>query len=127
MLEYATCVPFDAITEPYQLGSRVDSRLVDVSARTGYALVGAKRTDPHAQASEYYQVFAFKLTCFFFRYSHPSPGQFDWEYAQSPSESSLIASSWVLSRFSLQNLNSYYYREITLHMTLMRAGFQTIT
>ena len=38
------------------LGSRVDSRLVDISAKAGYALVGADRTDPYAQASEYYQV-----------------------------------------------------------------------
>ena len=38
------------------VGSRVDSRLADISAKAGYALVGAGRTDPHAQASEYYQV-----------------------------------------------------------------------
>ena len=38
------------------LGSRVDSRLVDISAKAGYALVGAGRSDPYAQASEYYQV-----------------------------------------------------------------------
>ncbi|KAF8797572.1 amine oxidase [Phlegmacium glaucopus] len=63
---------FDNIT--VLAGSRVDSRLVDISARTGYALIGTKRTNPHAQASEYYQ--------------------FDWEYAQTPAESSLIASSW---------------------------------
>lgn len=61
----ATSILLWGNTEPNQLGSRVDSRLVDVSARTGYALVGAKRTDSHAQASEYYQVFIFKLTYFF--------------------------------------------------------------
>ena len=38
------------------LGSLEDSRLADISAEAGYALVGAGRTDPHAQASEYYQV-----------------------------------------------------------------------
>ena len=38
------------------LGSRVDSRLNDISAEDGYALVGAGRADPYAQASEYYQV-----------------------------------------------------------------------
>ena len=64
MLEYATSKPLWPSTEPYNSGSRVDSRLVDISARTGYALVGAKRTDPHAQASEYYQVLIFKLTFF---------------------------------------------------------------
>ena len=44
------------------LGSRVDSRLVDISAKAGYALVGAGQTDPHAQASEYYQVIFSILT-----------------------------------------------------------------
>lgn len=43
------------------LGSRVDSRLVDISAKAGYALVGAGRTDPYAQASEYYQVISSML------------------------------------------------------------------
>ena len=38
------------------LGSRVDSHLVDISAKAGYDLIGAGRTDPYAQASEYYQV-----------------------------------------------------------------------
>ena len=38
------------------LGTRLDSRLVDISAEAGYALVGAGQTDPYAQASEYYQV-----------------------------------------------------------------------
>jgi hypothetical protein len=47
---------------PYGTGSRVDSRLVDISARDGYALVGAKRTGTHAQASEYYQVSSSTLT-----------------------------------------------------------------
>ncbi|KAF8154024.1 hypothetical protein B0H34DRAFT_662165 [Crassisporium funariophilum] len=55
-------------------GSRVDSRLVDMSGRTGYAMIGAKPANAHARASEYYQ--------------------FDWEYAQTPEQSSLIASSW---------------------------------
>ena len=67
-LEYALLVYSN--NEPNQLGSRVDSRLVDISARSGYALVGAKRTDPHAQASEYYQVFIFHFSFYFFRYLH---------------------------------------------------------
>ena len=58
MLEYTHALQVFSNTEPYQSGSRVDSGLVDLSARTGYSLVGAKRTDPHAQASEYYQVFS---------------------------------------------------------------------
>ncbi|KAF8961609.1 hypothetical protein BDZ97DRAFT_1905477 [Flammula alnicola] len=55
-------------------GARVDGSLVDTSARTGYSFIKAKSQDPHARAAEYYQ--------------------FDWEYAQTPEESSLIASSW---------------------------------
>lgn len=45
-----------AMLSRVNLGSRVDSRLVDISAKAGYALVGAGQTDPYAQASEYYQV-----------------------------------------------------------------------
>ena len=56
-------------------GARVAKQLVDTTARTGYSLIGAKSTTPQAMASEYYQ--------------------FDWEYAQTPEESSWIASSWV--------------------------------
>ena len=65
------------ISQYVSLGSRVDQSLVDVSGRTGYSLVGAKASDPISSACEYYQ--------------------FDWEYAQTPAESSLIASSWVIS------------------------------
>ncbi|PPQ69357.1 hypothetical protein CVT25_004749 [Psilocybe cyanescens] len=63
---------FDSLT--VAAGARVDQNLVDLSARTGYALIKANAKNPHASASEYYQ--------------------FDWEYAQTPEESSLIASSW---------------------------------
>ncbi|KAI0920362.1 hypothetical protein AcW1_002128 [Taiwanofungus camphoratus] len=55
-------------------GARVDMRLVDTTARTGYSLTGAKPKTPADMACEYYQ--------------------FDWEYAQTPEESSWIASSW---------------------------------
>ncbi|CDO70430.1 hypothetical protein BN946_scf184999.g71 [Trametes cinnabarina] len=55
-------------------GARVDKRLVDGTARTGYSLVGDKSQTAQAMASEYYQ--------------------FDWEYAQTPEQSSWIASSW---------------------------------
>ncbi|TFK37641.1 amine oxidase [Crucibulum laeve] len=55
-------------------GARVAKKLVDTTARTGYALGRAKAEDAHSSASEYYQ--------------------FDWEYAQTPEQSSLIASSW---------------------------------
>ena len=56
-------------------GARVQRQLVDATARAGYSLIGSKSRTPHAMASEYYQ--------------------FDWEYAQTPDESSWIASSWV--------------------------------
>ncbi|KAH9887071.1 amine oxidase [Cubamyces lactineus] len=55
-------------------GARVAKQLVDGTARTGYSLVGAKSQTAQAMASEYYQ--------------------FDWEYAQTPEQSSWIASSW---------------------------------
>lgn len=55
-------------------GERVDQSLVDLSSRTGYSILGVKPKDARARACEYYQ--------------------YDWEYAQTPEESSLIASSW---------------------------------
>ena len=58
-----------------EAGARVDQNLVDLTARTGYSLIGQNPKPPHEEASEYYQ--------------------FDWEYAQTPGQSSLIASSWV--------------------------------
>lgn len=63
-----------------RLGTRVDKQLVDSTGRVGYALTGWKPTTPQARASEYYQ--------------------FDWEYAQTPEQSSWIASSWVYSQQS---------------------------
>jgi len=48
---------------------------VDTTTRSGYALLGAKPRTPHEAASEYYQ--------------------FDWEYAQTPEQSSWLASSWA--------------------------------
>ena len=57
------------------LGARVNKKLVDATGRVGYALTGWKPKDAHETASEYYQ--------------------FDWEYAQTPEQSSWIASSWV--------------------------------
>lgn len=56
-------------------GARVQKQLVDITARAGYSLIGAKPKTPAEMACEYYQ--------------------FDWEYAQTPEESSMIASSWV--------------------------------
>ncbi|KAK0488508.1 hypothetical protein IW261DRAFT_1325664 [Armillaria novae-zelandiae] len=52
-------------------GERLSRSLVDLSARTGYALVGSKPQSHHEQAAEYFH--------------------FDMEYAQSPEQSSWIA------------------------------------
>jgi hypothetical protein len=56
-------------------GDRILRGLVDTTTRSGYAILGAKPRTPHESASEYYQ--------------------FDWEYAQTPEQSSWLASSWV--------------------------------
>ncbi|KAI0003380.1 amine oxidase [Russula compacta] len=56
-------------------GERILRGLVDTTTRSGYALLGANPRTPHEAASEYYQ--------------------FDWEYAQTPEQSSWFASSWA--------------------------------
>jgi len=56
-------------------GGRVPRGLVDLTARTAYSTINQEPKTPHERAAEYYQ--------------------FDWEYAQTPEQSSLIASSWV--------------------------------
>ncbi|KAF9003063.1 amine oxidase [Cyathus striatus] len=55
-------------------GSRAARQQIDTTARIGYSLIRGKVQNAHSLASEYYQ--------------------FDWEYAQTPEQSSLIASSW---------------------------------
>lgn len=62
------------------LGGRVKGALVDTTSRTGYSLVNTKPKTAHQLASEYYM--------------------FDWEYAQTPEQTSWIASSWVRAFFS---------------------------
>ncbi|TCD63141.1 hypothetical protein EIP91_005900 [Steccherinum ochraceum] len=56
-------------------GARVDKRLVDLSSRTGYSMVGAKPKTPQEAACEYYQL--------------------DWESAGTPEVSSMITTSWA--------------------------------
>lgn len=56
-------------------GERILGGLVDTTTRSGYSILGAKPRTPHEVASEYYQ--------------------FDWEYAQTPEQSSWLASSWA--------------------------------
>ena len=82
LVDYADV--FDAAVDAYTnltvaAGARVSRRLVDGTARTGYSLIDAKPLTPQEMASEYYQ--------------------FDWEYAETPSESSWIASSWVRASY----------------------------
>ena len=65
----------DSSWRGYFQGERILRGLVDTTTRSGYSLLGAKPRTPHEVASEYYQ--------------------FDWEYAQTPEQSSWVASSWV--------------------------------
>ncbi|ESK95575.1 polyamine oxidase [Moniliophthora roreri MCA 2997] len=57
-----------------EAGARVFSSLVDMSARAGYSLMGIKPSTPEEKATEYYR--------------------FDFEYAQSPDQTSWIAAAW---------------------------------
>ncbi|KAI0059137.1 amine oxidase [Artomyces pyxidatus] len=56
-------------------GKRVLRGFIDGTSRSGYSLIGAKPRTHHEVAAEYYQ--------------------FDWEYAQTPEQSSWLASSWA--------------------------------
>ncbi|KAH9012814.1 amine oxidase [Lactarius deliciosus] len=55
-------------------GARLSMNLVDLTARAGYAMVNQKPKTPQEMASEYYN--------------------FDYTYAQTPEQSSFIASAW---------------------------------
>ncbi|KAF7357089.1 Amine oxidase [Mycena sanguinolenta] len=55
-------------------GGRVPTKQVDTTCRTGYSLIGAKPKTPADMVTEYYV---------------------DWEYAQTPEQTSWIASSWA--------------------------------
>ncbi|KAI9430825.1 amine oxidase [Lactarius indigo] len=55
-------------------GARLPENLVDLTARAGYALIGQKPKTPHEIASEYFA--------------------FDFSYAQTPEQSSFLASAW---------------------------------
>ncbi|KAJ7126814.1 amine oxidase [Mycena epipterygia] len=56
-------------------GARVPRKEVDTTCRTGYSLINAKPKTPQDKVTEYYL--------------------FDWEYAQTPEQTSWIASSWA--------------------------------
>ncbi|KAH9968000.1 amine oxidase [Russula dissimulans] len=84
-------------------GDRILRGSVDTTSRSGYALLGAKPRTPHEVASEYYQ--------------------FDWEYAQTPEQSSWIASSWG-SNFTYNRDQGGFSTENLL--TIDQRGFATI-
>jgi polyamine oxidase len=66
----------DAFTElTIAAGARLPENLFDLSARAGYALIGQKPKTVHEMASEYFA--------------------FDFTYAQTPEQSSFLASAWV--------------------------------
>ncbi|KAI0655782.1 amine oxidase [Cubamyces menziesii] len=71
-------------------GARVPHSLVDMTARSGYALSGSRPVTAHDMAAEYYQ--------------------FDWEFGATPEETSWLASSWAHNNtfrtFSPSNLLS---------------------
>ncbi|KAH9856077.1 amine oxidase [Lenzites betulinus] len=79
---------FDRLTS--LAGARVPQRLVDMTARSGYSLSGARPNTPHEMAAEYYQ--------------------FDWEFGATPEETSWLASAWAHNHtfrtFSHDNLLS---------------------
>ncbi|KAI0070410.1 amine oxidase [Panus rudis PR-1116 ss-1] len=85
-------------------GVRVPKGLVDTTARGGYSLVtGSRPQTPHEIAAEYFL--------------------FDWEFSQSPEETSWIASSWA---------NNYTFRAdaggFSEHnrMSVDQRGFKTL-
>ncbi len=56
-------------------GARLRGTFVHLSARAGYDIIGQKPKTPQEMASEYFA--------------------FDFTYAQTPDQSSFLASSWV--------------------------------
>ncbi|KAI0303520.1 amine oxidase [Multifurca ochricompacta] len=84
-------------------GERILRGLVDTTTRSGYSLLGAKPRTPHEIASEYYQ--------------------FDWEYAQTPEQSSWLASSWA-NNFTFNSGQGGFSTENLL--TIDQRGFASI-
>ncbi|THH28146.1 hypothetical protein EUX98_g6045 [Antrodiella citrinella] len=93
-------------------GVRVSRDFVDTTARGGYSLTGAQPSNIYEMASEYFQ--------------------FDWEFAQTPEETSWIASSWVNSSLINPWANNYTFRsnaggfsEVNA-MSVDQRGFKTL-
>jgi hypothetical protein len=69
-------------------GARLTDNLVDLTARAGYALIDQKPKTPQEMASEYYV--------------------FDYTFAQTPEQSSFLASSWVRLEYNPVMTLSYW-------------------
>ncbi|KAI0328841.1 amine oxidase [Cubamyces sp. BRFM 1775] len=80
-------------------GARVPQRLVDMTARSGYALSGSRPVTAHDMAAEYYQ--------------------FDWEFGATPEETSWLASSWAHN-------NTFRTFSRTNLLSIDQRGFKTI-
>ncbi|KAI0753776.1 amine oxidase [Fomes fomentarius] len=80
-------------------GARVPSRLVDMTARSGYSLSGSYPSSRYEHTAEYYQ--------------------FDWEFGAKPEETSWLSSSWAHNNtfleFSPENV-----------LSIDQRGFKTI-
>ena len=77
-------------------GARMEQNLVDMSARSGFAMIGAKPKTTHQSACEYYNLDweNGEVSCPLIK-----TARFDDIHrltAESPEESSWIAASWVL-------------------------------
>ncbi|TFK83625.1 amine oxidase [Polyporus arcularius HHB13444] len=90
-------------------GARVPKRLVDMTARSGYALSGSRPRSRYEMAAEYYQ--------------------FDWEFGATPEETSWLASSWAHNNtfleFSRENLLSVDQRGFKTLIQTEAAEFLT--
>ncbi|RPD72752.1 amine oxidase [Lentinus tigrinus ALCF2SS1-7] len=98
---------FDKLTAV--AGARVPNRLVDMTARSGYALSGSRPRSRYEMAAEYYQ--------------------FDWEFGATPEETSWLASSWAHNNtfleFSRENLLSVDQRGFKTLIQAEAEGFLT--
>lgn len=88
--------PFGQLHRP--AGARIPKGLVDTTARGGYSMTGSRPQTPHEMAAEYFLVGSSGSPARDNPYLMSS--QFDWEFSQTPEETSWLASSWVKSHLS---------------------------
>ncbi|KAF9643186.1 amine oxidase [Thelephora ganbajun] len=84
-------------------GERVLNHRRDMSARTGYSIVGSKPRTPQEMAAEYYA--------------------FDFEYAQTPEQTSWIASSWA-HNFTFEAASGGFSKKN--HLCVDKRGFKRL-